>query len=507
MAPFLALILLLLAPPGADADSVPTSQASFPPSLDHYADTHLTRLPEILAHRVRAHPFNATATFLFALAITHTFAARRFRSWASTIEEHHQSRWWNEVRQAELEGRPPPRKTTSIRGRSLHFLGEIEVVFGLWAVPLLALLGWQHGVASAVEYLENRVQYHEPLFVVVIMTLAATRPVVHLAESLLRRVASLGGATPVAWWFVLLTLGPLLGSFVTEAGAMTLTALLLGRHFYRFNPSPRLAYATLGLLFVNISVGGTMTHFAAPPVLMVADRWNWNLPFMALHFGWQSALGILVSTTVVLTLLRRDFAILTDPARPEPAGIEPAETNLRPVPGWITLVHVLAMAWTVLNNHHPVLLVGGFLFFLAFYTVTEDFQSPLELRGPILVGFFLAGLVVHGGLQQWWIAPALGGLGEWPLFLTSGILTAFNDNAALTYLATLVPGLTESMKHAVVAGAVAGGGLTVIANAPNPAGQSILASFFPGGVSALRLFLGALLPTLVVGFCLMLLPH
>lgn len=507
MAPLLALILLLLAPPAVAANSTAPLDTSFPPTLDSYQDAHLNRLPEIFAHRIRCHPFNATATLLFGLAIVHTFAARHFRGWARNIEDRHQSRWWAEVRQAELEARPPPRKTTSIRGRSLHFLGEIEVVFGLWAVPLLALLGWQHGVATAVEYLENRVQYHEPLFVVVIMTLAATRPIVCLAEGLLRRVANLGGATAAAWWFVLLTLGPLLGSLVTEAGAMTLTALLLGRHFYRLNPSPRLAYATLGLLFVNVSVGGTMTHFAAPPVLMVAGRWNWNLPFMALHFGWQSAIGILVSTGIVYALLRRDIAILADPARPDPTGVELAEANLRPVPGWITGVHVLAMAWTVLNNHHPVLLVGGFLFFLAFYTVTEDYQNRLELRGPILVGFFLAGLVVHGGLQQWWIAPALGGLGEWPLFLTSGILTAFNDNAALTYLATLVPGLTESMKHAVVAGAVAGGGLTVIANAPNPAGQSILASFFPGGISPLRLFLGALLPTMVVGIALMLLPH
>jgi Na+/H+ antiporter NhaD/arsenite permease-like protein len=122
-----------------------------------------------------------------------------------------------------------------------------------------------------------------------------------------------------------------------------------------------------------------------------------------------------------------------------------------------------------------------------------------------LVGFFLAGLVVHGGLQGWWIEPVLRSLDEGPLFLGAVVLTAFNDNAAITYLATLVPGVTDALKYAVVAGAVTGGGLTVIANAPNPAGQAILQRFFPDGVSPVRLFLGALPPTVVVALCFWLL--
>ena len=137
------------------------------------------------------------------------------------------------------------------------------------------------------------------------------------------------------------------------------------------------------------------------------------------------------------------------------------------------------------------------LFFLAFVEVTEDFQRNFNLRPPILVGFFLAGLVIHGGLQQWWIAPVLGSLTETPLFLSAMGLTAFNDNAAITYLCTLVPSLTANLQYAAVAGAVVGGGLTVIANAPNPAGQSILNIHFKDGVSVVRLFLGALSPTLI----------
>ena len=95
----------------------------------------------------------------------------------------------------------------------------------------------------------------------------------------------------------------------------------------------------------------------------------------------------------------------------------------------------------------------------------------------------------------------LSSLNEPSLFLGSTGLTAFNDNAAITYLATLVPGFSEGFKYAVVAGAVTGGGLTVIANAPNPAGQAILAKYFPGGISPGGLLAGALVPTAIVGAC------
>jgi Na+/H+ antiporter NhaD/arsenite permease-like protein len=124
----------------------------------------------------------------------------------------------------------------------------------------------------------------------------------------------------------------------------------------------------------------------------------------------------------------------------------------------------------------------------------------------LLVGFFLAGLVIHGGLQAWWIAPVLSSLPELPLMIGATVLTAFNDNAAITYLASLVPNFSDGMKYAVVAGAVTGGGLTVIANAPNPAGQSILQRYFEGGVSPLKLVLAAIVPTIVMGVTYYVLP-
>ncbi len=318
-------------------------------------------------------------------------------------------------------------------------------------------------------------------------------------------LASLGGGTPFAWWATIPTVGPLLGSLITEPAAMTICALLLARHLYELDPSPGLKYGTLGLLFVNVSVGGTLTHFAAPPVLMVAGKFGWGLSFMLRNFGEKAVLGIVVATSAYALFFRKELAALA--ARKGARLADPTERpSERAVPAWVVVVHLLFLGWTVFNAHTPALFVAGFLYFLAFTQATAPHQNPLNLRPPLLVGFFLAGLVVHGTLQQWWIAPVLVRLEELPLFFGATALTAFNDNAAITYLASLVPGFTPELRYAVVAGAVAGGGLTVIANAPNPAGQSILSRYFPDGVVPAKLFLGALLPMAVFAAAFLLLP-
>jgi hypothetical protein len=334
------------------------------------------------------------------------------------------------------------------------------------------------------------------------MAIASTRPIVELAENILRRVANLGGATPAAWWITILILAPLLGSAMTEPAAMTIAALLLSRQFFDLQPSPGLKYGTLGLLFVNVSIGGTLTHFAAPPVLMVARTWEWDTLFMLRLFGWRAAVAIAVSTLLYFALYRHELRSLA--SRPSVSDEEPMTAEAErhgygrlAIPWWVTVVYVAFLAWTVVNAHYPALFVGGFLFFLGFDRATAAYSTLADFKTPLLVGFFLAGLVVHGGLQGWWIAPLLASLSDTPLFLGATILTAFNDNALITYLATLVPNLEPDLQVAIVQGAVTGGGLTVIANAPNPAGQALLGRHFDGAIHPLRLLAGALAPTLV----------
>jgi len=463
----------------------------FPRPLSDYPTIAGQSLWDVLAGRVEAEPFNLIATAVFLLAVLHTFLAAHFIAAARRVQEAHDAR-------AATSGVPP---RPSVRAEALHFLGEIEVVFALWGVPLLIAIAASRGWNTAVHYVNDTVNYTEPLFVVVIMALASTRPIVALTESLLRQFARVGRGTPLAWWVAILTIAPLLGSLITEAAAMTIAALLLARQFFDLKPSMRLRYATLGLLFVNVSIGGTLTHFAAPPVLMVARTWGWDTTFMLAHFGWRAVLAIAASTVVYVLAFRREFsALAAQQSVPEveaPAEDAAMGQRLLPIPWWVTAVHVAFMIWSVVNLHYAALLIGGLLFFLGFAKATAAYQSATDIRTPLLVGFFLAGLVIHGGLQAWWIAPVLGSLSENPLFWGATVLTAFNDNALITYLATLVPNLPEAFKVAVVEGAVTGGGLTVIANAPNPAGQALLGRFFDGPIDPLRLFAAAIVPTLL----------
>ena len=476
-----------------------TSTSIFPLPLESYPDEHLGGVGAILRQRIAVEPMNLWASLLFGAAILHTFLAQRIRHLAHVMDERKAAR----LRAEGIE--VPATEGISKFGRLLHFLGEVEAIFGIWAVPLALLISARFGPRVASAYLNHRVNYSEAIFVVVIMAMSLTRPVLGLAEAGMRRLARLGGGQPLAWWLTILIVGPLLGSFITEPAAMAISASLLAAQFYALKPRGTLAYATLGLLFVNVSIGGTLTHFAAPPVLMVAGPWQWDTPYMMAHFGWRAAVAIVIASAGVAFWFRRDFAQLREAARQFPATAPAAGGEQAPVPFWVTATHLAFLGFAVVNAHNPAVLLGSFLFFLAFAEVTQDYQGDMQLRSPILVGFFLAGLVIHGGLQQWWIEPVLGSLREIPLFFGAMTLTAFNDNAAITYLATLVPGLSEVAKNAVVMGAVAGGGLTVIANAPNPAGQSILARYFPEGISPLGLLLGALAPTGVAVACFLLL--
>lgn len=487
----------------AEVGAVAVPHAAFPRPLDAYGVAGDGLLDKLRA-RVAAEPFNLAATGIFLLAIVHTFACGWFTRLAHRYEHLHQE---------ELQSRAMPDEEwpdgvaeVSFRGTLFHLLGEVEVVFGLWIIVLAAAASHYYSWVDFKLYIGSDCRFAEPLFVVVIMAIAASRPVLRCAERVMALAAALGRGSPAAWWLSVLTVAPVLGSFITEPAAMTLGALLLAKRFFPHRPSAKLAYATLGLLFVNISVGGTLTSFAAPPVLMVAAKWGWDTPFMLLHFGWKAVLGIGLANGCYYLIFRGELGRLAAAARAGgEAPVAPPSWDERetPIPGWILGVHLAFLAWTVYSAHYPVLFIGGFLFFLAFVMATQHHQNNVVMRGPLLVGFFLAGLVVHGGCQGWWIEPVLLSLHDQTLMLGATLLTAFNDNAAITYLAAQVAGISATAKYAVVAGAVAGGGLTVIANAPNPAGYSLLARFFHFGISPLGLALGALPPTLIVYGCLM----
>jgi hypothetical protein len=406
---------------------------------------------------------------LFGVALLHTFSTKFFERLSHTRPAH--AGLW-------------------------HLLGEVEVVFGFWALVLMLVMFALEGKTTATHYLDTR-NFTEPLFVFAIMVTAASKPVIQLAGWMAHTLTRwLPLPSSVAFTFVALSAVPLMGSFITEPAAMTLAALLLRDGLYNRPLSTRLKYAVLGVLFVNVSIGGTLTPYAAPPVLMVASAWGWDLNFMLSHFGWKAALAVVTNAGALALLFYKELKALPP--------VTPSSDTSPPM--LVTAIHLLFLVGIVVFAHHPAVFLGMFLFFLGFTAAYERYQSPLILREGLLVAFFLAGLVVLGGQQSWWLEPLLLSMDANAVFFGATALTAITDNAALTYLGSLVPGLSEPFKYALVAGAVTGGGLTIIANAPNPAGASILKGGFDDeSIHAGGLLLAALPPTLVALLALKLL--
>lgn len=411
------------------------------------------------------------AAIIFAVALVHTFAAKQFERLAHRYPRH---------------------------AGFFHLVGEVEVVFGFWAIVLVLVMALSTGGANALAYAESR-NYTEPLFVFVVMVVAASRPVLATVLWLLRMVARVMPVpTPLATAWLGLAAVPLLGSLITEPAAMTIAAMMLAPQIFRPDVPEPVKYLSIGVLFVNVSVGGTMTSYAAPPVLMVASTWQWDSAFMMASFGWKAALAVVINATVCAVALRRHVI----PAPTAPAG----DDSEVPVSKTVAAVHLGLLAAVVVLAHHPVAFLGLFLMFLGFTQAYARYQSPLILKEALLVAFFLAGLVVLGGMQSWWLQPIVSSLEPVALFMGALGLTAITDNAALTYLGSQIAGMTDASKYMLVAGAVAGGGLTVIANAPNPAGVALLRrGFADESIGAGGLLLGAAGPTLVAALAFLLL--
>jgi hypothetical protein len=398
---------------------------------------------------------------LFAVALAHTFAAKQFERLAHRYPRH---------------------------SGLFHLLGEVEVVFGFWAIVLVLTMALIAGSDTALGYAESR-NYTEPLFVFVVMVVAASRPVLQTVLGILNALARFAPVPkPLATAWLGLAVVPLLGSLITEPAAMTIAALMLAPVVFKASVPEATKYFALGVLFVNISIGGTLTSYAAPPVLMVAATWSWDSAFMFAQFGWKAAIAVLLNATMAAFALRRHLAM---------SASSKDERGER-IPFPVVLVHLMILAAIVVLAHHAVAFLALFLLFLGFTQAYERYQNPLIVKEALLVGFFLAGLVVLGGMQSWWLQPIVESLDPLPLFFGALGLTAITDNAALTYLGSQIAGMTDPAKYMLVAGAVAGGGLTVIANAPNPAGVALLKrGFADESIGAGGLLLGALVPTVI----------
>jgi hypothetical protein len=404
------------------------------------------------------------ALVIFVVAILHTFSVKFFKSLAQKFPRHH---------------------------NIFDMLGEVEIVFGFWAIVLVLIIFFLLGKTETVNYLNNQ-SYVEPLFVFVIMVIAASKPILDFSLTCVKKISALLPINKsLSLFLITMSFVPLLGSFITEPAAMTLAALILRDHFYSKKISNKFKYGIIGTLFVNVSIGGAMTPFAAPPILMVAAKWNWDLNFMINTFAWRTAPAVFINSIILTFLFRNELTKLGE-----------SKIKTIKIPSFVLILHLILLLGVIFFVHDLIIFLGIFLIFLAVVNAFNQYQDKLIINQAFLVSLFLAGLVVLGGQQKWWLQTVLAKLTPDQIYYVATALTAVTDNAALTYLASLVDGLSDQFKYAIAAGAITGGGLTVIANAPNPAGYSILNKKFSGGiVSPLYLFLSALGPTIVAIIC------
>ena len=409
-------------------------------------------------------PIQFVASFIFAIAILHTFSVKFFKSLAHKYSKHK---------------------------KILHMLGEVEIVFGFWAIILVLFFFISSGKNDVVNYLNNQ-SYVEPLFVFAIMVIAASKPILDFSLTCVKQISKLLPINhSLRLFFVTMSFVPLLGSFITEPAAMTLGALILKEHFYSKNISNKFKYGIIGALFVNVSIGGAMTPFAAPPILMVAAKWNWDLMFMLNTFAWRTVLAVFTNSLILTIIFRKELI-----------KIKNLNIKQNNTPFFILFIHLILLIGLIFFVHELIIFLGIFVIFLGIASSYDQFQNKLILKEAFLVSLFLTGLVILGGQQKWWLQPLLNKLSPDQIYYAATALTAITDNAALTYLGSLVDGLSDQFKYALAAGAITGGGLTVIANAPNPAGYSILSKNFYGNtISPLYLFLAALGPTVIAIIC------
>lgn len=416
------------------------------------------------------HEFFATA--MFAVALVHTFSVGAI---ARLSRRYAKNKWLHKI---------------------FHLLSEVELVFGAWAI--LFLLSWMlvEGPSPVLKH-HSSLNLTEPLFIFCVMIMSSTRAIITLARRLIFSFSRLLQALfkfdlLTAQFFSLMTLGPLLGSVITEPAAITITALLLYRMIKKESTESKTMYSLLALLFVNISVGGALTHFAAPPILVVARTWNWGATDVFFNLGIAALATVILNNILIFNLFKKQLR----------ESLQAMEVDHYEVPAWLISAHALFLFLLVYNSHYPMIFVPIFLAFLVLVYVTNKFQDGLKFRESWMVSFFLYGLVVFGSFQRWWIEPLITNMGSGVLYLSAAALTAVTDNAALTYLGSQVTTLSDLSKWSLTAGALVGGGLTILANAPNAAGFAVLSSKFPdSSLSAVKLFKAAILPTLVALGC------
>ncbi len=376
-----------------------------------------------------------------------------------------------------------------IHSRFFHLISEVEVIFFIWAIFLVVTLCFLQGKDLTFEYI-NDLKFIEPIFMFCIMIISSSNPITEFFNKLVvvfSRLMPINLAS--ALLFTTLCVIPLIGSIITEPAAITLAALFLKRYFF-YSISHKLRYAILAVLLVNISVGGTLTNFSSPPVLMIANVWNWDFKFMLVNFSYKAILTTMVNSLIVIVVFRKQLSVIN-------INLDKLSSD-KIIPKFIMALNLLFIFLLVVFAHDLVIFLSVFVIFLGLHYCYPQYSSNLLIKPSLSVACFLCALIVIGGKQAWWLKSLISYVSDDASFFVALALSSFMDNAAITYLASTLKNISSVFKYNVVAGAVSAGGLTVIANAPNLIAINMLQNFFYNQrISHWKLFIFSLVPTAI----------
>lgn len=421
-------------------------------------------------------------SIIFVCAIIHTFLTSTFYS----LHEKYKKKTSKDLEK---------RKRYRLLSEVYYFLSEVELVFGFWIVPLIVGLLFTSEIDQTILYLRTR-DYTYAIYMTVVVVFASTRPVVIFAEKVLEYISRLGGNNAKSWWWTILTVGPILDIILKEPGAMTISSILLAKTCFPFIKDTKFRYATLALLFINISLCGLLAPYTSRSLFLVATQENWNTGYTIVRFGWKAIMILLINNSLYYYFFKKHFA-----KDSSSIAVLLAKEQKESPPLWLTMIHLLFLAGIVLSSEYPPIFLGIFFLFLGVHKATSHYQGreqgPLNLKPAIFVGFFFASLLIHGELQSWWAVRFLQNIGFAQGLLISTLLSSVVDNAVVLYFLDQIKPLSEAALYAIVVGALSSGGLTLMANAPNLIGYSNLRVFFGGKISLVALFLAALPLTLI----------
>ncbi|WP_213357473.1 putative Na+/H+ antiporter [Chlamydiifrater phoenicopteri] len=384
---------------------------------------------------------------------------------------------------------PEQREKYGVLSELFKILSRVELVFILWSAPLFFWFLITEGTRLSIAYFSSR-NYIFPFFVVVIVLFIESRPIVYLGERLLSKIANFGKKSPAAWWWTILLVSPFITPLIKETGTMVLACVLLVAKFFPFSPSKKFSYATAGLLFSNVSIGGMLFPITSRAVFLINSKLRWSAVFVLKYFSWKAFLAILVSTTIYYLIFRKEFQAF-------PSTI-PSRKTSEAVPWWVVVVHILFLVAVIFVRHIPVILVGVVLTFLGFRALTIMYQSPISFTKVGMVGLFFSGLILFGDLQEWWVLALMEKVSYEGHMIISFIMSMFLDNALVNYLIFKLPSANDCYHYLAISGAMSAGGLTLMANVPNIIGYLLLRpSFKVRSVSLVWLFVAALPPAVI----------